>query len=115
MAFGVMGGDMQPQGHVQVLLNLVDHGMSLQEAGDAARFHHGGSSSPRGPVMTDGGTLNLEPEVPEAIRTELAHRGHSIADSPGVYGGYQAVARDPVTGCFQGATESRKDGCALGF
>jgi gamma-glutamyltranspeptidase/glutathione hydrolase len=114
LAFGVMGGDMQPQGHAQVLLNLLDHGMGLQEAGDAPRFHHGGSSEPTGGTMTDGGELHLEPEVPRAIREELARRGHRVSDRPWSYGGYQAVARDPETGVLSGATERRKDGCALG-
>ena len=115
LAFGVMGGDMQPQGHVQILLNLVRHGMNLQQAGDAPRFHHGGSSEPTGTVMLDGGELNLEPEVPAAVAAELAARGHRINDRPGVYGGYQAVARDLETGAWLAATECRKDGCALGW
>ncbi len=114
LAFGVMGGDMQPQGHVQVLLNLLA-GMNLQEAGDAPRFHHGGSSEPTGRVMRGGGELHLEPEVPAHVVEELRRRGHSIGDKPFAYGGYQAVARDLETGCLLGATESRKDGCALGF
>ena len=115
LAFGVMGGDMQPQGHVQVLLNLVSHGMNLQEAGDAPRFHHGGSSEPTGVGAADGGIVHLEPEVPDGVREELLRRGHRVGDQPFAYGGYQAVARDAATGCFEGATERRKDGCALGF
>jgi gamma-glutamyltranspeptidase/glutathione hydrolase len=110
-----MGGDMQPQGHVQVLVNLLVHGMNLQEAGDAPRFHHGGSSEPTGTRMTDGGVLHLEPSVSAAVRDELARRGHRLEDATGVFGGYQAVARDPATRCWAGATESRKDGCALGW
>jgi gamma-glutamyltranspeptidase/glutathione hydrolase len=116
LAFGVMGGDMQPQGHVQVLVNLVDFGMDLQAAGDAARFHHGGSSEPTGTRMTDGGVLHLEAGVPAAVRAALVARGHRVEDAPpSAYGGYQAIARDPVTGVYAGATESRKDGCALGY
>lgn len=115
LAFGVMGGDMQPQGHVQVLLNLLLEGMGLQEAGDAARFHHAGGEEPDGAVRDPGGVLHLEPGVPPPIRAELARRGHRIADRPGSYGGYQAVARAPDTGAWLGATECRKDGCALGF
>ena len=116
MAFGVMGGDMQPQGHVQVLVNFIDFGMDLQEAGDAPRYYHTGSSEPTGTVMTDGGILNLEPGVPAAIRAELTRRGHVVRDtSPGAYGGYQAVRRDPATGVLAGATEARKDGCAAGY
>jgi gamma-glutamyltranspeptidase/glutathione hydrolase len=115
LSFGVMGGGMQPQGHVQVLVNLVDFGMNLQEAGDAPRFHHGGSSQPTGTLMTGGGVLNLEFGVPDKVRRELARRGHRIRDAVWVYGGYQAVARDPQTGVLSGATESRKDGCAAGY
>ena len=116
IAFGVMGGAMQPQGHVQIVVNLVDFGMDLQEAGDAPRFHHGGSSEPTGTVMTTGGELSLESGVPAAVRRELVRRGHRLVDvSPAVYGGYQAIRRDPDTGLYSAATESRKDGCALGY
>lgn len=116
LAFGVMGGDMQPQGHVQVLVNLLDFGMNLQEAGDAPRFYHTGSSEPTGTKMTGGGILALESGVPEEIRRELARRGHRIEPaSPFAFGGYQAVTRDPATGVLAGASESRKDGCAMGL
>jgi gamma-glutamyltranspeptidase / glutathione hydrolase len=115
LAFGVMGGDMQPQGHVQVLVNLIDFGMNLQEAGDAARFHHEKSSEPTGTSITDGGELHLESGVPDEVRRELVRLGHRITESVGSFGGYQAVARDPVTGVLAGASESRKDGCALGY
>ena len=116
MAFGLMGGDMQPQGHCQVLVNLLDLGMNLQEAGDAPRFHHTGSSEPTGTVMKDGGVLHLEPGVaPEAVE-ELKRRGHVMApEAVGAYGGYQAIWRDPQTGMYVGATEMRKDGCAAGY
>ncbi len=116
MAFGLMGGDMQPQGHVQVVVNLVDFGMNLQEAGDAIRFHHTGSSEPTGTVMKDGGTLFLEEGLPEPLLEELMRRGHRVGREPvGAYGGYQAVARDPASGFLLGATEKRKDGAAAGF
>ena len=116
MAFGVMGGDMQPQGHCQVLVNLLDLGMNLQEAGDAPRFHHTGSSEPTGTVMKDGGVLHLEPGVPPEVVQELERRGHKIeSEAVGAYGGYQAIWRDPVTGMYAGATEMRKDGCAAGY
>ncbi len=116
LAFGVMGGDMQPQGHAQVVVNLVDFGMDLQEAGDAPRFYHQGSSEPTGTVMTDGGTLALESGVPAEVRRELLRRGHRLQDAPPAgFGGYQAVARDPATGVYSGASESRKDGCAMGY
>jgi gamma-glutamyltranspeptidase / glutathione hydrolase len=114
-AFGVMGGATQPQGQAQIVVNLVDFGMNLQEAGDAPRFVHEGSSEPTGTAMTDGGKLGLETAVGEAIARELAARGHHLAPQPGNYGGYQAVCRDPQTGVLAGATESRKDGAALGY
>jgi gamma-glutamyltranspeptidase/glutathione hydrolase len=116
MAFGLMGGDMQPQGHAQVIVNLVDFGMNLQEAGDAIRFHHTGSSDPDGHVMKDGGTLNLEPGLSDALKEELTRRGHHLGtELVGAFGGYQAIWRDPVTGMYGGATEKRKDGCAAGY
>jgi gamma-glutamyltranspeptidase/glutathione hydrolase len=115
LSFGVMGGDMQPQGHVQIIVNLIDFGMNLQEAGDAARFYHGGSSEPTGTTMTGGGLLHLESGIPQKIRRELVRMGHRLAETIGRYGGYQAVARDADTGVYSGATESRKDGCALGY
>jgi gamma-glutamyltranspeptidase/glutathione hydrolase len=116
MAFGLMGGDMQPQGHAQVIVNLVDFGMNLQEAGDAIRFHHTGSSEPTGTAMTDGGVLHIEDGLPAAVLAELARRGHVLESEPvGAYGGYQAIWRDPVTGIYAGATEKRKDGCAAGY
>jgi gamma-glutamyltranspeptidase/glutathione hydrolase len=116
MAFGLMGGDMQPQGHAQVIVNLVDFGMNLQEAGDAIRFHHTGSSEPTGTVMTDGGILHIEDGLPAPVLDELRRRGHRIeSEAVGQYGGYQAIQRDPATGVYTGATERRKDGCAMGY
>ena len=115
LSFGVMGGAMQPQGHVQVLVNMIDFGMNLQEAGDAARFYHGGSSQPTGTLMKSGGQLSLEAGVSAEIRRGLTRRGHRLVDTVGVYGGYQAIARDPVSGVYSGASESRKDGCAAGY
>jgi gamma-glutamyltranspeptidase/glutathione hydrolase len=115
LAFGLMGGDMQPQGHAQVIVNIVDFGMNIQEAGDAARFYHTGSSEPTGTLMTTGGSLALESGVPADVRRDLARLGHRVTEAPGRFGGYQAVMRDPVTGVLSGATESRKDGCAMGY
>ncbi len=117
LVFGVMGGDMQPQGHAQVLVNLLDLGADLQQAGDAPRFYHTGSTEPTGvPMKGGGGVLHLEPEVPAAIVEALRARGHRIEPtSTGAYGGYQAIWRDPETGVYSGATERRKDGCALGY
>jgi len=116
MAFGLMGGAMQPQGHAQVIINLLDFGMNLQEAGDVARFYHTGSSQPTGTTMTDGGELHLEPGLDEDILAELKRRGHTLTPtSVGAYGGYQAIWKDPATGAYIGATEMRKDGCAMGY
>ena len=116
MAFGLMGGDMQPQGHAQVLVNLFDFGMNLQEAGDAIRYHHTDSSEPTGTVMTNGGVLHIEDGLPASLLDELKRRGHVLKSEPvGSYGGYQAIWRDSITGIYSGATEKRKDGCALGY
>ena len=116
LAFGLMGGDMQPQGHAQVIVNLVDFGMNLQEAGDAIRFHHTGSAEPTGTGMADGGVLHIEDGLPAAVLDELKKRGHRLESEPvGAYGGYQAIRRDPLTGIYCGATEKRKDGCAAGY
>lgn len=114
-SFGVMGGSMQPQGHVQVLCNILDFGMNIQEAGDAPRFRHGGSSQPTGQVMKDGGIVYLESGVGSEVRRALTGRGHRIMDAVGGYGGYQGIWIDPVSGVLAGASESRKDGCAIGF
>jgi gamma-glutamyltranspeptidase/glutathione hydrolase len=116
MAFGLMGGDMQPQGHAQVIVNLLDFGMNLQEAGDAIRFHHTGSTDPDGTIMTDGGVLHIEDGLPPEVLDELKRRGHRLEpEAVGAYGGYQAIWRDPATGIYCGATERRKDGCAMGW
>jgi len=115
MAFGVMGGDMQPQGQVQILINMIDFGMNLQEAGDAPRILHSGSSEPTGSIMTDGGILSLEYGFPfETIRA-LMEKGHVIQWDHGGFGGYQAIKWDRVNRVFYGASESRKDGHAAGF
>ncbi len=114
LSFGVMGGAMQPQGHVQVLCNLIDFGMNVQEAGDAARFSHAGSSEPVGTLMTDGGRLALESGIPKEVRTELARRGHHLAETD-FFGGYQAIQWDAINRIYWGATEMRKDGQAAGY
>jgi gamma-glutamyltranspeptidase/glutathione hydrolase len=115
MSYGVMGGSMQPQGHAQIVVNMIDFGMNLQEAGDAPRIRHDGSSQPTGAKMTDGGVVNLESGISyESIR-ELMKRGHHIQSSNGGYGGYQAILWDEEKGVYFGASESRKDGQAAGY
>ncbi len=115
MSFGVMGGAMQPQGHVQILVNIIDFGMNLQEAGDAPRMRHIGSSQPTGEKMLGGGTLLLESGFDFECIRELANKGHNISWSVGGYGGYQAVLFDDANSVYYGASESRKDGQAAGY
>ena len=116
LAYGVMGGAMQPQGHVQILLNMIDFGMNLQEAGDAPRIHHDGSAEPVGgnAPMADGGRIELESGFPYATVRELMRRGHRVQFADGPYGGYQAIQVNPHGGWI-GASESRKDGQAAGY
>ena len=116
LSYGVMGGAMQPQGHVQILLNMIDFGMNLQEAGDAPRIQHDGSTEPAGQntAMTDGGEVDLETGYSiETIRA-LMRKGHSVRFADGPYGGYQAIMVNPDGG-YVGASESRKDGMAAGY
>jgi len=115
LAFGVMGGAMQPQGHVQVLMNIIDFGMNLQEAGDAPRVKHEGSSEPTGERMMDSGWVFLESGFAPEVRRALVQMGHRVRDDVGGYGGYQAIMRDRAHGTWIGASESRKDGAAAGF
>ncbi|OFX83343.1 MAG: gamma-glutamyltransferase [Bacteroidetes bacterium GWF2_33_16] len=115
MSFGVMGGAMQPQGHVQIVVNMIDFGMNLQEAGDAPRMQHLGSSEPTGEKMTDGGTLVLESGFDYEVIRELLKKGHKISYDLGGYGGYQAIMWDEENGVYYGASESRKDGQASGY
>jgi gamma-glutamyltranspeptidase/glutathione hydrolase len=117
MSFGLMGGGMQPQGHIQILVNLVDYGMNLQEAGDAARLYHDGGREPTGGEPDLLGTLYLEPGIPEATRDRLRDMGHKveIIDDGIRFGGYQAIYRQPENGVYVGATEMRKDGLAIGY
>jgi gamma-glutamyltranspeptidase/glutathione hydrolase len=118
MSFGLMGGAMQPQGHVQVLVNMVDYGMNVQEAGDAARLNHEGGRTP----TSEGedallGTLHVEPGIPAATVEALRKMGHEVevVENGVMFGGYQAIVRDPETGIYQGATEMRKDGTVAGY
>jgi len=115
MSFGVMGGAMQPQGHVQIIVNMVDFGMNLQEAGDAPRMQHLGSSQPTGTVMEDGGILYLESGFDYGQVRELVRKGHDIQKAIGIFGGYQAIMWDEDNKVYYGASESRKDGHAAGY
>lgn len=114
MSFGLMGGAMQPQGHAQIIINMIDFGMDVQAAGDAPRIHHRGSSEPTGEVMVDGGILNLESGYPLETIRGLMRMGHTIQFANGPYGGYQAIHKAD-NGVYWGATETRKDGHAAGF
>lgn len=117
MSFGLMGGGMQPQGHVQVLVNMADFGMNVQEAGDAARFLHDGGSSPDEGISNRYGTLFIEPGVAQTTIEALRQLGHKVVvgGGAGKYGGYQAIIRDPDTGVLMGGTEMRKDGTVVGY
>ena len=117
LSFGVMGGDMQPQGHVQVLTNIIDFNMDLQQAGDAPRWRHDGSTEPTADVadcLADGGVVFLEEGVPESAAQALRRRGHRTQRATEGFGGYQAIRRDG-NGVYHGASESRKDGQAAGW
>ena len=118
MSFGLMGGSMQPQGHVQILINMFDYGMNPQEAGDAARMNHTGGRRPTGAGDDDLlGVLHVEPGVsPETIKKleDMGHRVEVVTDGI-MFGGYQAIYRDQKTGVYIGATEMRKDGLAIGY
>lgn len=115
VSFGVMGGDFQPLGHVQIVMNLVDFGMNLQEAGDAPRISHSGSTEPTGGPHPGKGEIQLESGFDYEVVRELMNMGHQVSWSLGDYGGYQAIMFDPVMKVYFGASESRKDGQAAGY
>lgn len=115
LSFGVMGGATQPQGHAQIVMNIVDFGMNFQEAGDAPRILHSGSSQPTGERMSDGGTLTLETGFDYNVIRELLRRGHKVGYNSGSYGGYQGIGYDAKNDVYLGASESRKDGQAAGY
>jgi gamma-glutamyltranspeptidase / glutathione hydrolase len=116
LVFGVMGGDMQPQGHVQVLVNMIDFGMNPQLAGDAARVRHAGSATPTGkPMEPGGGTVHVESGVSDDVVQKLIDRGHKVVRGQSSFGGYQAILIDPQHGTLHGGTDSRKDGAAVGY
>jgi gamma-glutamyltranspeptidase/glutathione hydrolase len=113
--FGVMGGDMQPQGHVEVLCNLIDFGMNVQQAGEAPRLEHIGSATPKGRPADGSGIVEAEARIPEPVLRELERRGHRIQRNVKNGGGYQGILIDPATGLLHGGTEARRDGCAEGY
>jgi gamma-glutamyltranspeptidase / glutathione hydrolase len=116
LVFGVMGGDYQAQGHVNVLVNLIDFGMNVQEAGEAPRIEHVGSPTPTGKLGDPkGGTIKAERGIPTAVLRELERRGHQVSFESSNGGGYQAILIDPRTGMLHGGSEARKDGCAAGY
>ena len=113
MSFGVMGGATQPQAHAQIIINMIDFGLNLQEAGDAPRIVHSGSSQPTDEVMTDGGSLSIESGFGKKIEKQLTKKGHTIKYEKGIFGGYQAIMLKD--GVYYGASETRKDGQAAGY
>lgn len=115
MSFGVMGGGAQPQMHAQVIMNIVDFGMNIQEAGDAPRILHSGSSTVTGDTMMDGGYVSLESGINSETRRELMKKGHVLRDVVGAFGGYQAILYDSQNNVYYGASETRKDGHAAGY
>ncbi|MCY2937726.1 MAG: gamma-glutamyltransferase [Planctomycetota bacterium] len=115
LVFGVMGGDMQPQGHAQIMINLLDFNMDLQEAGEAPRVEHTGSATPRGKLAEGAGTVQLEEGMPAAVMEGLKKLGHKVRTVRVNGGGYQAILLDPKTGILHGASDHRKDGMAAGY
>jgi gamma-glutamyltranspeptidase / glutathione hydrolase len=115
LSFGLMGGDMQAQGHAQVIIDMIDFGMDVQEAGDAPRFCHFGSSEPTGQPAKGGGTVALESGISADVRRQLKAKGHSLVKSDGGFGGYQAIRIDLERGVLIGGSDPRKDGCAMGY
>ena len=110
-----MGGDFQPQGHAQVLMNIIDFGMSPQQAGEHPRVAHYDSSTPMGDKMKDGGSVILERFISPEVRQKLSEMGHTISDGYGTFGGYQGIWRKENPKRYFGGSDSRKDGCAIGY
>lgn len=115
LAFGVMGGDMQPQGHVQVLVNMIDFGMNVQDAGDAARWRHYGNAEPTGEKSQGIGTVEMESGFDPAVKAELQKRGYKVVPGTGNFGGYEAIMYDAANHVYWGATEMRKDGEVIAY
>jgi gamma-glutamyltranspeptidase/glutathione hydrolase len=114
--YGVMGGDMQPQGQVQVLVNMIDFGMNVQEAGEAPRVEHVGSATPTGKAADKkGGQVKAERSLSPNVVQELARRGHEVCIVLRNGGGYQGILVDPKTNMLHGGSECRTDGCAVGY
>jgi len=114
-SFGVMGGDFQPQGHLQILMNIIDFGMSPQQAGEQPRVRHFESSTPTGQKMTGGGSVGFERHISDNVKLKLADMGHKIRPEVGTFGGYQGIWRKSNPGRYFGASDPRKDGCAIGY
>jgi len=114
-SFGVMGGDFQPQGHAQVVMNTVDFGMSPQQAGDQPRLMHLGGSMPWGGGATGGGTLQFERDFSEDIKARMREMGHMVEDSVAAHGGYQSIWREDGPLRYFGGSDPRKDGMAIGY
>ena len=117
LSFGVMGGDIQPQGHIQILCNMIDWGMDVQSAGNAPRFVHSGSSDPTGSKAKDGGVVRIESEIGPEVRRALKSKGHRVApiDRSAFFGGYQGIRIDVDRRVLMGGSESRLDGAAMGY
>jgi gamma-glutamyltranspeptidase/glutathione hydrolase len=114
-SFGVMGGDFQPQGHVQVLMNVLDFGMSPQQAGEQPRIQHSESSAPTGRKMANGGSVDCERGISQEVKAKLVSMGHKVNPRPGVFGGYQGIWRRESPRRYFGGSDPRKDGCAIGY
>jgi len=114
-SFGVMGGDFQPQGHVQVLMNTIDFDMSPQQAGEQPRVQHSESSTPTGHKMVDGGSVGFERGTSEDVKLKLAYMGHKIKPGVGSFGGYQGIWKQSNPRRYFGGSDPRKDGCAIGY
>ncbi|HEY4113024.1 MAG TPA: gamma-glutamyltransferase family protein [Rhizomicrobium sp.] len=115
MSFGLMGGDMQPQGHVQIITDIIDFGLNIQEAGDAARWRHFGNAEPTGEPSEGIGTVEMESGFDPAVKAELEKRGYKVVPGTGAFGGYQAIMWDAKHHTYWGASEMRKDGEVIGY
>jgi gamma-glutamyltranspeptidase/glutathione hydrolase len=114
-SFGVTGGDFQPQGQVQILMNIIDHQMSVQQAGNELRIWHRESSENTGESTADPGKITLEPGFPEKIKQQLQSMGHRFSDKTRYFGGYQGIWKSSEPLCYKGASDPRKDGCSFGY